>query len=310
MRLVHDYREIDGPAGTGRVVTVGNFDGVHLGHRAVLSAARNLARQRGLELAVLTFEPNPVELLRPQARLCRLTGPGRKHELLAEAGAELVLAQRFDAGFAALDPGEFTRLVLVDSLAARVVIIGRNFRFGRNRAGNAGSLRALGTSLGFEVQAEELVASDGNCISSSRIRELIAAGDVAGAARLLGRPHEVEGVVVRGAREGRRLGVPTANLEDLRVLVPGPGIYAARWFLDGERGGAAAYIGDRPTLGHGPSVEAHLLDRGGDLYGRRLGLLFVERLRDGRTFPDREALAAQLGRDVAAARAVLAGADG
>jgi riboflavin kinase/FMN adenylyltransferase len=309
MRVARDYREIEAPACPGRVVTIGNFDGVHLGHRAVLTAARDLARGRGLELAVLTFEPNPVELLRPEAMLCRLTGPERKHELLVEAGAELVLAQRFDASFAALEPGEFAHAVLEEALEARVVIVGANFRFGRGRAGTADSLGALGAALGFEVEARELVTEDGDCVSSSRIRKLLAAGHVAPAARLLGRPHEVEGEVIRGAREGRRLGFPTANLGDLATLAPGPGIYAARWSSGGETGGAAVYLGDRPTLGHGPSVEAHLLDYDGDLYGRRLRLHFLERLRDGRRFPDREALAAQLARDVAAARAVLADAD-
>jgi riboflavin kinase/FMN adenylyltransferase len=309
MRIAYDYREMGSPPGPGRVVTVGNFDGVHLGHRAVLATARELAQRRGLDLAVLTFEPSPVAFLRPEAAPRRLTDPDQKHELLAEAGADLVLAQRFDAEFAALEPGEFSRLVLAGALAARIVIVGRNFRFGRGRAGTADSLRTLGASVGFEVEARKLISGDGECISSSRIRELVAAGDVAGAARLLGRPHEIEGEVVHGAGDGRRLGFPTANLDGLRTLAPGPGIYAARWSAAGEGGGAAVYIGDRPTLGHGPSVEAHLLDREGDLYGRRLRLRFLERLRGDRRFPDRETLAAQLGRDVEAARVVLAGAD-
>ena len=309
MRLVRDYRELRWRQGPRRAVTVGNFDGVHLGHRAVLRAARERAREGGLELAVLTFEPGPAQLLRPDTAPLRLTAPERKHELLAEAGADLVLAQRFDAGFAALSPEEFARLVLVDSLGARAVVVGRNFRFGRGRAGTAESLKAIGAALDFEVDSLDLVSGGDAGISSSRIRALLAAGDVAGAARLLGRPHELEGEVIRGAGDGRRLGFPTANLGDLRVMAPGPGIYAARWSAAGEGGAAAVYIGDRPTLGHGSSVEAHLLDREIDLYGRRLRLDFVERLRDDRRFADRGSLAAQLGRDVEAARAAFAAAD-
>ena len=310
MRVERDYRDIGRAGGRRRVVTVGNFDGVHVGHRAVLAKAARLAAERELELAVLTFEPHPAEVLDPTAAARRLTEPERKLELLAAKDVELVLAQRFDSAFARLDPERFAREVLAEALVAEIVIVGDNFRFGAGRTGDVQRLRELGAACGFEVAAHDLVSGDGRCISSSRIRDLVAAGDVAAAARLLGRPHRVAGTVVHGKGDGRRLGFPTANLDHIRVLLPSGGIFAARCRIGARRGAAAVYVGQRPTLGHGDSVEAHLVDWSGDLYGRRLELDLVDRVREDRRFAGVEQLVAQMGRDVARARELLERADG
>ncbi|MFO8071101.1 MAG: riboflavin biosynthesis protein RibF [Polyangia bacterium] len=308
MRVAFRFEQLAGEPAR-RVVTVGNFDGVHRGHRAVLAAAAQIASARELEAAALTFEPHPVERLRPGAARLRLLEPQRKLELLAESGARTVLAQRFDERFAALSPEEFARDVLAGALGARVVIVGDNFRFGRDRRGDLGALRLLGEKLGFETRGHEIVEEGGAGISSSRIRDLLARGEVAAAREMLGRCHEVPGTVARGRGDGRRLGCPTINLDDVRVLPPGPGVYAALCDVDDRTHPAAAYSGRRPTLGHGPSLEAHLIGFEGDLYGRRVRLRFVERLRDELRFAGPEELSRQLECDVELARKLLESGD-
>jgi len=309
MRLLDDYHELDGVAGPARAVTIGNFDGVHIGHRAVLAHAVEISRSRGLELAVLTFEPHPAELFRAGEAKLRLVEPGRKVELLSECGVDLVLAQKFDERFSRLSAEGFATDVLARSLGAQLVIVGENFRFGRARSGDVDQLCGLGQRLGFEVRSEPLVDAAGAGVSSSRIRELITAGEVAAAAELLGRLHEVPGTVVRGKGDaGQALGFPTVNLDDVRVLAPGKGIYAAHCDIDGVTLKCAAYIGDRPTLGHGATLEAHLMDFDGDLYGKRVRLRFAERLRGEQKFDGIDALREQVGRDIARARLILEGA--
>jgi riboflavin kinase / FMN adenylyltransferase len=305
VKLFRDYTEAFQAKISATVVTVGNFDGVHLGHRAVLHRAHVEAESRGLELAAMTFEPHPEAFLRPTAERMRLIEPGRKVELLAEAGASMVLAQRFDETFAALDAGAFADKVLARALGARLVIVGENFRFGRGRTGDIDTLRAAGQRLGFEVSGERLVRVGDMEVSSSRLRALISGGEVALARRLLGRLHEVPGTVVRGLGQGRAMGFPTVNLGGVEVLAPGPGIYAALAEVGGEVWPAAAYAGTRPTTGGGPTLEAHLMGFEGDLYGRRVTLRFVEKLRRECAFADVEALKAQILADLALARRVL-----
>jgi riboflavin kinase/FMN adenylyltransferase len=308
MRLLYDYRELDRTTGPARAVTIGNFDGVHVGHRAVLEHAVEISGARGLELAVLTFEPHPAELFRAGEVKLRLVEPERKVELLSECGVDLVLAQKFDEQFAGLSAESFAGDVLVRALRARLVIVGENFRFGQGRVGDVSMLRDLGRRLDFEVRSEPLVGVAGAGVSSSRIRELLSAGEVSEAARLLGRLHEVSGTVVRGKGDaGNALGFPTVNLDDVSVLTPGKGIYAAHCDVEGQTLKCAAYIGDRPTLGHGATLEAHLMDFDGDLYDRRVRLRFVERLRGEQKFDGMDALRQQVGRDIARARQILEG---
>ncbi len=306
MKYVVDYQDlISVDTSVPRIVSIGNFDGVHVGHQAVLAHARQEATRLGMELAVLTFEPHPAELLKPEGPRLRLVEPERKADLLDTCGADLVLAQRFDEEFSRLDAESFSADVLVHALHAKLIIVGENFRFGRGRGGDVAALVRFGTELGFEVRGERLVRSDEADVSSSRIRQLLLAGDVANAHRLLGRFHEVPGTVVAGHGEGAGLGFPTINLGDVKVLVPGPGIYAAQCAVDETEIMAAAYIGDRPTMGHGFSIEAHLLDYSGDLYGRRVAVRFVERVRGDEKFESPEKLAEQVARDVDRIRQIL-----
>ncbi len=267
-----------------RCVAVGEFDGVHLGHREVI---------RGSD-TVLTFDPHPLRVVRPQAAPRLLTGLEVKAELIASLGVEELVVLPFDEEFANQPPAEFVEQVLVERLRARSVCVGENFRFGHRAAGDAGLLAA---DERFRTRVVPLVELDDQVVSSSHIRALVLAGEVDLAARLLGAPFQIRGEVVRGDRRGRELGFPTANLvPDDALVCPGHGVYAAR--ADGAC--AAVNIGVRPTFGTGRAVliEAYLLDREVDLYGRRLKIEFLTRLRGERRFESPEALIAQMHHDV------------
>jgi riboflavin kinase/FMN adenylyltransferase len=291
----------------GRALALGTFDGVHLGHREVIGSALGRARERGLVAAVVTFDPHPLEVLRPDRPPRLLTTIERKIELVSALGLDELVAIPFTAELSRQTAQEFCDQVLVATLGARSVSVGANFHFGRNAAGDADLLRSRPE---FDTDVIELVAHDGESISSSRIRALVDAGDVAAAARLLGAPYALAGTVKQGDRRGRELGMPTANLDvPEQQLLPAPGIYAATAAgesLEGELP-AAVSIGVRPTFGGGELlVEAHLIGFEGDLYGRRLRLEFLERLRDEERFESAEDLVEQMRKDVAQAQAVAA----
>jgi riboflavin kinase / FMN adenylyltransferase len=283
VKVVHEARELDRRP---RAVAIGTFDGVHLGHRRVLEAAR----ATGIASAVVTFDPHPRIALGYDVAL--LTTLERRLELIDELGIEEALVVQFDLDLAQLGPEEFVEAVL-RPLGTEIVVAGANFRFGQGRSGDL----ALLERLGFEVRSVPLVEG----VSSSTIRDLLRAGEVERAARLLGRPAEVEGTVVAGDARGGTLGFPTANLRlDPRLLVPAHGIYAGS--TEGHR--AAVSIGTNPHYGgEERRVEAYLLDYEGDLYGRRLVLQLWRRLRDERAFESEEALVAQIARDVEETRA-------
>jgi riboflavin kinase / FMN adenylyltransferase len=306
MRRTSHYQEIAEETSTPHVVTIGNFDGVHIGHRALLKAARRRADSLGVSLAVLTFEPHPAEILKPGTERLRLVTPDRKSELLAACGVELALFQRFDADFAALDAEEFVRAVLREALLAKLVYVGENFRFGRGRGAGVGKLSRFGRKYGFDVYSAELIQKGSAAVSSSRIREVLADGDVRAAAKMLGRFHEVGGTVVRDRQIGQTMGFPTINLKDVDVMFPKSGIYAALVDIDSRTVPAAAYIGDRPTMGAGFSIEAHLLDFSGELYQARATIRFVDRIRDDQKFDTTDQLAAQIASDIARIREILA----
>jgi len=306
MIICRDYEECPRLLTRPAVVTIGNFDGVHRGHLAVLEAARGEAAATNRELVILTFEPHPDQVLRPAAPRLRLLPAARKLELIAATGPTLILAQRFDAALAALEPRGFAEQVLARSLGAQLVLVGQNFSFGRGRVGDLEHLRRLGQELGFAVRGERLLRLQDEEISSSRIRALVATGEVAAAAVLLGRPHELAGTVQRGQRLGRTLGFPTVNLGGIEVLLPATGIYAARARVGGEVLPAAAYVGRRPTLGGTElAVEAHLIGFSGDLYGAGIVLELVERVRGDARFANLDALREQLARDIRAVRLLL-----
>lgn len=287
------------------MLAIGNFDGVHLGHRAVLSLVVREARARGLNASVLTFDPHPAVVVGRAAPAVLTTLP-RKAALARESGIAQVFVRRFDLGLAQWSPARFAESLLASQLSARLVVVGDNFRFGHKRAGDLAVLRELGVALGFEVAVFAPQGDAEGAFSSTRARVAIASGDVRAAVTVLGRPHSIEGVIEAGAQRGRTLGFPTANFGSVVELVPARGVYAVRVEVDGALHDGVMNIGVRPTLGGmASSTEAHLLDFSGDLYAKRLRAHFVARLRDERKFDSIGALAAQIAADAAAARAAL-----
>jgi riboflavin kinase/FMN adenylyltransferase len=298
-----------GSPGTARnrhAVTVGNFDGVHRGHRALLERLRALAREAGLASCVLTFEPHPREFFAPETAPTRLTRLRDKLELLAEAGVDRVHVARFDARFAALGADEFVARVLVQGLGTRRLLVGRDFRFGAKRAGDVALLERAAARDGFTLEAMPDVTLEGARVGSSAVRAALAAGDFARAAQLLGRPYAISGRVAHGAKLGRSLGFPTANIV-LRQRPALGGIYAVE--ADDEEAGrtlrGVASVGRRPTVNETalPLLEVHLFDLDEELYGRHLRVRFLAKLRDEQKFAGLEALRAAIARDAETARA-------
>lgn len=291
------------PECRGGAVAVGNFDGVHLGHAALLAELRRRADALGGPAIGLTFDPRPLELLRPEVVLAPLATLADRALWMQQAGAHHVLVLHTTRELLSLSAEEFFDRILREQLGARALVEGGNFRFGRDRAGDVALLSRLcqGAEIGMTVCPPVVV--DDREVSSSRVRAALVAGDVAQVARLLGRPHRLHGQVGVGQRRGQTLGFPTANLERLQTLAPGDGVYAARAILGAETWPAAVNVGPNPTFGEqARKVEAHLIGFQGDLYGRPLALDFVARLRDTRPFANVADLIAQLGRDVEDAR--------
>ncbi len=297
----------------GSTVAVGNFDGVHLGHRALVGAVRERAASLGGPAVVYTFDPHPLKVLNPSAAPQNLTDFDQKAELLGELGVDVLVRARFDHEYAAREPAWFAEWVLKELLDAREVWIGPDFAFGRNRTGNRETLLKTGAKLGYEVRNQPAETVDGERVSSTRVRKAIADRDFTLAAKLLGRPYAVHGPIVHGVGRGKMLGFPTANVLPREECLPPLGVYAALAHLEGEEAalGAAVNIGPNPTFGSAPvTVEAHLLDRGGDLYGRDVRLSFVSAIRGEIAFASVDALVSQIARDVEKVRGVLAGAAG
>jgi riboflavin kinase/FMN adenylyltransferase len=315
MRIIHGVAALaSGRAPGALAVAIGNFDGVHLGHRALLREVRARASRAGGLAAALTFDPHPARLFAPERAPPLIMSLGRRLELLAEAGMDLAIVEPFTREFAAIEAEAFVTDVLARDLGARDVVVGYDFSFGRGRAGNAERLATLGAGLGLSVSVIPPVTIDGQVCSSTKIRQLVSEGWTVDAARLLGRPHEIEGRVARGAGRGRGLGFPTANIVPEAELGLALGIYAARArVLDGPASGqirpAALSVGQNPTFtgagtGAPATTEAYLLDFEGDLYGSRLRLEVGDRLRDELRFESVAALIEQIGRDVARVRAI------
>ena len=290
----------------GVVVALGTFDGVHLGHQAVIRRAVEEGRARGVRVAAATFDPHPREVLWPGTGPKLLTTPEVRRELLLRYGADEVREIPFDAALSKKSPEEFVRDVLVDGIGAVAVVVGENFRYGYRAAGDFESLRRHMRELGGDAYAVSILAVDED-VSSTRIRELVTGGEVREAAGLLGRPYVLRGEVVVGDRRGRQIGFPTANvLPDPRVVVPGTGVYAGNVTVDGRSYGACTNVGEAPTFDRRERrVEAHLLGFEGDIYGKVVDVSFVQKLRGERRFSGIEELKAQIGRDVEEARGVL-----
>jgi riboflavin kinase/FMN adenylyltransferase len=299
------FRPLSAPA-----LAIGNFDGVHRGHMALLEAARRNAEARDADAAVFTFEPHPAHYFAGEKAPGRLTSPARKQELLAAAGMSICIAQPFDEEFSKISAEEFHDQVLHRIIGCKHVIVGDDFGYGHGRKGTIETLRQAGDELGYSVEVIGEVQVDGERASSSRIRELLLSGDVTAAARMLDRWHDVDGAVVKGAGRGRELGIPTANVDVKASVLPAPGIYAV-WFqpldeLQPPRMGAAS-LGTNPTfVADGAlTLEVHVLDFEGDLYDRRVRVGFVERLRDEESYDSVDALMQQIHEDIRQCRNVL-----
>lgn len=293
----------------GCAVAIGNFDGLHLGHQAILAVLTERGREAGLPAAVLTFEPHPREYFAPAQAPARLMRLRDKAEALAATGIAELRVLRFDAALAGMDAGTFIGQALVQAMRAKRVVIGEGFRFGRGRDGDVALLRRAGMSRGFAVDVVVPHRLAGNVVSSTRVREALAAGQIGEAHALLGRPFGISGRVIAGQELGVRLGFPTANIRLHRRVSPVAGIFAVRVSGAGlERRGGVASVGTRPTVGGTEwLLEAHVFGFEGDLYGRRLDVEFVARLRDERRFDDLEAMIVEMRRDADRARALLHG---
>lgn len=297
-------------AGIGpSAVTIGKFDGVHSGHRAVIGTLHERARERGLAAVVVTFDRNPLSVIAPDKCPPALVGNEQKLELLAGTGVDATLLVAFDEAFRSLSPEEFVQQVLVDALEARVVLVGSDFRFGARGAGDIALLRELGEAHGFEVELiDDVRPEHGRRVSSTWIRELLADGDVEHATRLLGHEPVVRGVVVHGAKRGRELGFPTANLSpESQGLIPADGVYAGRLTVAGRTYPAAISVGSNPTFVGVPpkQVEAFVLDETLDLYDQVVDVAFVSRIRGMVAYEGVEPLIRQMNDDVTRVRAVL-----
>jgi riboflavin kinase/FMN adenylyltransferase len=315
MEVLRDLSSCPRPP-EGTAVTIGAYDGVHLGHRAVIGEVRRRAAERGLASAVVTFDRHPASVVRPESAPRLLTDLDQKLELLAATGIDYCLVVTFDDTRSRESADDFVREVLAGCLAARAVVVGEDFHFGHNRAGNVALLRRLGDELGFDVEGLELVdgtgraAGEGERVSSTRIRHALVEGDLRLANALLGRPYEVRGIVARGDKRGRELGFPTANVSvPGDVLLPADGIYAG-WFerADGSVHPTAISLGRRPTFyveAHASLLEAHLLDFEGDLYDEKVKVRFVAWLRGELRFESVDDLVAQIARDCDEARRLL-----
>ncbi|MGZ5112391.1 MAG: bifunctional riboflavin kinase/FAD synthetase [Usitatibacter sp.] len=300
MRIVRHAR----PGQRETAIAIGSFDGVHRGHAAILKRVVEEAGSRGLDGAALTFEPLPREFFAPALAPSRLTSLAERLAAMARSGLDIAFVQRFDRRFAALSAEEFARR-LREQYRARWVMVGEDFRYGAKRAGDLAQLREAGRRLGFEVAVQPMVMADGSRISSTGVREALARGDFAQAASLLGRPYAICGRVVHGAKRGRGLGFPTANLRLARPKAPLQGIFAVKCFGAATRGlEGVASLGINPAVNDGgpATLEAFLFDFSGDLYGRRLTIEFVKKLRDEAHFASLDELAAQIRRDCDAAR--------
>lgn len=291
------------PALRGGALTIGNFDGVHLGHQVLINQLKNYAAELGSAAIVFTFDPHPVRILRPDQTPPPLTWTNRKADLLAELGVDVVVAYPTDRELLNLTYQEFFQQIVVDQLGAKAMVEGPNFYFGKGREGNIDTLSVLCDENKVQLKIVKPLLTDDSYVSSSRIRELIREGKVAAATEMLTHPYRIRGMVTHGAARGSKIGYPTANLDAIDTLVPSKGVYAGRTYVDGRSHWSAINIGPNPTFGEQVvKVESHLLDFESSLYGQVIEVDFIRRLRDIRQFESAEELTQQLSHDVAETR--------
>jgi riboflavin kinase/FMN adenylyltransferase len=306
VRIIRRLSRLTPPPG-GTVVTIGNFDGVHLGHREIFRRVVSKARSLRSVAAVITFEPHPLRLLNPAKAPPRINTPAEKVRLVRASCIDLLVILPFTRKLAALGAADFVNDILVGKLGVRHLVIGYDYAFGRNREGDAAFLTVAAKHHGFTVEVLGPLRAGAEVYSSTHIRQTLLQGDVAGVVDVLGRHFTLDGLVVSGAGRGRRLGFPTANLAVTKELLPLAGVYAVRVRYGRRMYDAVANLGRRPTFaGEERLLEIHLLDFTGDLYGARLRIYFIARLRDEQRFPSTAALQAAISSDIARARAILA----
>jgi riboflavin kinase/FMN adenylyltransferase len=302
------FRRIDDPALLldASVVTIGNFDGIHLGHQTLVAQTVEEARRYKAASVVVTFDPHPLKVLAPERAPRLILTAEDKIEMIGELGVDVVISQQFDHNFANLRAEEFVRRWIVDRLKTKKIFVGRDLRFGHAREGNVEQLVGWAATLNFEVGIVEPVLVDGVRVSSSRIRGLVAEGRVDEASALLGRYYFISGTVIEGSRRGREIGFPTANIASRTEAIPGDGIYATLLQLDGKWWPSASSIGVNPTFGAGPrTIESYILDFDRDIYDKPVKLAFVKKIREEKKFSDIPALVDQIQNDVNVARAIL-----
>ncbi len=308
MEIIYDLDAL--PAHPFPVVAVGNFDGVHLGHRAILKTAIDRARAASGTSFALTFSPLPAKVLTPERAPCLLLTPEDKLELLRRSGLDGVLVARFTRELSLLSPRDFVREFLLEKIRARAVVVGHSVSFGHKRAGNASVMVELGRELGFEaIVVGPVTVNHSDDVSSTRVREVIIKGDLKTAANLLGRYHFLSGIVIRGRERGRQIGFPTANLACETECVPPDGVYASRVLLADGAYPAITNIGMRPTFAESQrSIESHIFDFDRDLYGQKIRLELIERVRSEEKFPSAEALSRQIALDIRRVKEIIAAA--
>jgi riboflavin kinase / FMN adenylyltransferase len=302
------FRHINDPALslTGSVVTMGNFDGIHRGHQALVLRAVEDARRRNVMSVVITFDPHPLKVLAPARAPRLILAAEDKIELFRDLGIDVLINQRFDSSFASLGAEEFVRSFIVGKLKVKKIWVGRDLRFGHGRKGNVEQLVGWGAESGFEVSIVEPILVNGVRVSSSQIRELIEAGQVDEARTWLGRYHFISGTVVAGNRRGRELGFPTANIASRTEVLPCDGIYATLFYDEDEQWLSVSSIGVNPTFGDGPrTIESYILDVNRDVYGNTIKLAFVKKIREEKKFADVDGLVAQIQNDVRTARSIF-----
>jgi riboflavin kinase / FMN adenylyltransferase len=292
---------------TNTVLTLGNFDGLHLGHQELIKIVMKRARETGAASMVVTFRPHPLKILAPEKCPPLISIYEEKIALFEKLGLDVLVKIPFTLDFSAMSPEDFTKKILCDLLGAKEIFVGYNYRFGRGRAGTVETLKKLGEKYGFVVREVEQISLDGEVISSTKIRKLLGEGQVERAARLLGRTYAITGIVVKGDGRGKGLGFPTANIAPKHSIIPAGGVYAVRFFVREKLYDGIANIGVRPTFDENRlTIEVYVLDFNEDIYGEEISLYFIGKIREERKFKSPDDLIRQIAADIRTARGMLA----
>jgi riboflavin kinase/FMN adenylyltransferase len=303
MIIINNLEDLKEPL-NNPALTIGNFDGVHKGHIVLFEKVKEIAKSINGQSAVMTFEPHPIKVMKPGNGPPMITPTKQKLKLISQAGIDVILSIPFTVQFASISAQDFVKDILVKKIGVREIVVGYDYTFGSGRKGDIGLLRTMGEEIGFKVHVVEPIHLNNTLVSSTSVRNLVQAGDLVEAKRLLGRDYQISGTVTKGAgRGGRILGFPTANLLPVDELIPKKGVYAVRVEMDSGENYGVCNIGNNPTFGGNPlSIETHLFDFSGDILGKEFTIKFIRRLREEKTYGSKEELAAQIKEDIESAR--------